>query len=270
MNQTLLPERRLIESIPVEVRRSSRRRTRLGLAFDPTGYVIVEAPMDATVAEIRSVIRAHRRWLRSRLDKVVDSAGLSACLSYAAGERLHYLGDPYELSVKSGRHDDVQLKPRQGAVARQLGLFGAGPARGRIQVTLRRHRDGDVMNVLEDIRVRALVADWYRREAEACFAAELVRWRRRLPWLRGRVPEWRHRFMRSQWGSCSLSGRISLNTHLVKTPPRLIAYVTLHELCHLQHYDHSRRFYALMGRYMPDWEARRTELDQYLPVLLQD
>jgi hypothetical protein len=71
-------------------------------------------------------------------------------------------------------------------------------------------------------------------------------WRRRLPWLRGRVPTWRHRFMRSQWGSCSLSGRISLNTHLIKTPPRLIAYVALHELCHLQHYDHSRRFYALM------------------------
>jgi predicted metal-dependent hydrolase len=103
MNQTLLPERRLIESIPVEVRRSSRRRTRLGLAFDPTGYVIVEAPVDATVAEIRSVIRQHRRWLRSRLDKVVDSAGLSACLSYEAGERLHYLGDPYELTVRHGR-----------------------------------------------------------------------------------------------------------------------------------------------------------------------
>lgn len=270
MNQTLLPERRLIESIPVEVRRSTRRRTRLGLAFDPTGYVIVEAPADATVAEIRAVIRQHRRWLRSRLDKVVDSAALSACLTYTAGERLHFLGDPYELAIRSGRSDDVQLKPRRGAVARQLGLFAVGPMRGRVQVTLRRHAPGDVMNVLEDVRVRALVADWYRREADARFAAELAHWRRRLPWLRGRVPEWRHRFMRSQWGSCSLSGRISLNTHLVKTPPRLIAYVTLHELCHLQHYDHSRRFYGLMGRYMPDWEARRAELDQYLPVLLQD
>ena len=76
--------------------------------------------------------------------------------------------------------------------------------------------------------------------------------------------------MRSQWGSCSLSGRISLNTHLVKTPPRLAEYVVLHELCHLRHHDHSPRFYALMERYMPDWRVRRSELDRYLPVLLQE
>ena len=270
MNQTLLPERRLIESIPVEVRRSPRRRTRMGLAFDPSGYVIVEAPVDATVAEIRSMIRQHRRWLRSRLDKVAGSDGLTACLSYTEGERLHYLGDPYELNIKNGRDDDVALKPRQAAASRQLGLFAAGPSHGRLQVTLRRHEPGDVMNLLGNVRVRALVADWYRREADLRFAAQMASWRRRLPWLKGRVPTWRHRFMRSQWGSCSLYGRISLNTHLVKTPPRLIAYVTLHELCHLRHYDHSPRFYALMERHMPDWEARRSELDLYLPVLLQD
>ena len=76
--------------------------------------------------------------------------------------------------------------------------------------------------------------------------------------------------MRSQWGSCSASGRIALNTHLVKVPQRLLDYVLLHELCHLAHHDHSRRFYALMAAHMPDWERRRDELNAYMPVLLHE
>lgn len=266
LDTTLTPQRRLIESIPVEVRRSSRRRTRIGLSFDPSGFVIAEVPLDATVAEIRAVIRDNVPWLRSRLEKVTSNIGLTACVSYRSGERMHYLGDPYELVVRSGRRDEVQIRERPVAVS-QLGPLRPGGVRGRLQVTLRAPEPA--LDAATH-RVRQLLMDWYRFEAGAQFAEQLEFWRRRLPWLGDRMPPWRHRFMRSQWGSCSRLGRISLNTHLIKAPRRLSQYVVLHELCHLQQYDHGRRFYSLMSRYMPDWEARRGELDHYLPVLLQD
>ncbi len=262
------PERRLIESIPVEVRRSARRRTRIGLAFDPRGYVIVEAPVDATPREIRSVIREHRLWLRHRLEQVANSTELTACLDYTSGELLHYLGDPYELVVLCGRRDAVTLEPRRLEPVQQLGLFSPGNVRGRIRVTLA--GGAPLSPQARDPRIKTRLTEWYRSQATDRFATQLEAWRRKLPWLGGQVPPWRHRFMRSQWGSCSRAGRIALNTHLVKTPPRLIAYVVLHELCHLRHYDHSPRFYGLMTRYMPDWQQRRRELDRYLPVLLQD
>jgi predicted metal-dependent hydrolase len=264
-----LPERRLIDTIPVEVRRSTRRRTRLGLAFDPAGWVIVEAPVDASAAEIRAVIREHRRWLRHRLDKVVDATGLTACLAYTAGELFHYLGGPYELVVQPGRADTVRLRKRRPAGAAQMGLFRTPAVRGQLCVTLGA-MEGVQSSVPSSARVRAALTEWYQARAAERFAMELDAWRRELPWLGGRMPPWRHRFMRSQWGSCSRSGRISLNTHLIKAPVRLIEYVVLHELCHLRHYDHGSRFYGLMSRYMPDWQERRGELDQYLPVLMQD
>lgn len=263
------PERTLIEGIPVEVRRSARRRTRIGLAFDPSGFVLVEAPLDAGVAEIRGLIREHQRWLRHRLDKVTNTTGVTASLRYRPGELIHYLGHPYELVVRQGVADAVSLKPRRAAPGEQLGLFSSPHLRGQICVTLpTRCLDG--AREPSEVRVRDAVTGWYRARAEEQFAVSLGVWRSRLGWLRGKVPAWRHRFMRSQWGSCSRSGRISLNTHLVKAPTRLIDYVVLHELCHLQHYDHGSRFYALMSRYMPDWRVRRGELDHYLPVLLQD
>lgn len=260
------PERCVIDSIPVEVRRSRRRRTRLGLAFDPAGFVIVEAPEDTTAGEIRAVIREHRMWLRHRLDKAAHVPGLTSCLRYAPGELLHYLGRPYELVVRQGNREAVRLRRRRPSGAGQLGLFPTCRVAGQICVTL--PREGP--RAAAEPRVRTAVVGWYQDRAAERFALELEAWRHALPWLQDRVPPWRHRFMRSQWGSCSRVGRISLNTHLVKAPARLIEYVVLHELCHLRHYDHGRRFYSLMSRYMPDWQERRGELDYYLPVLMQD
>lgn len=258
-----MTERRVIAAIPVEVRRTRRRRTRIGLAFDPSGYVILEAPLDASEAEIHSVVVEHRRWLRYRLDKAQDNHGLSASLHYVSGELLHYAGEAYELVVGCGARNDVRLCRRR---SEQMPLFPGG-VRGELRVTLGapapQHRGSDE-------RVRGLVNDWYRNRANEYFLEHLEYWCLELPWLAGRLPYWRHRFMRSQWGSCSVTGRISLNTHLVKTPARLVGYVALHELCHLQHHDHGPRFYRLMTRYMPDWQQRRTELDRYLPVLLQE
>jgi len=262
------PERSRIGDIPVEVRRTRRRRTRIGLAFDPGGFVIVEAPLDASKQEIRALIREHERWLRHRLAKVADSNAISAGLRYVDGELMHYLGQRYELVAEAGPSVKVRLAPRPDCAGGQLNLFALPPLRGQLRVALPRTDSGVPLAL--DPRLRDAVLGWYQRRADEVFGRVLESWSEQLPWLRGQVPAWRHRFMRSQWGSCNRQGRISLNTHLVKTPVRLIEYVVLHELCHLRHYDHGRGFYALMARHMPNWEQRRRELDRYLPVLLQE
>lgn len=66
------------------------------------------------------------------------------------------------------------------------------------------------------------------------------------------------RGQRTRWGSCSPSGRISLNWRLVQMPPPVRDYILLHELTHLAHLDHSKRFWRELERVCP-WhrEARR-------------
>ncbi|WP_269843527.1 M48 family metallopeptidase [Campylobacter pinnipediorum] len=35
----------------------------------------------------------------------------------------------------------------------------------------------------------------------------------------------------------------------------------LHELIHLKHADHSKKFYDLLYTYMPDWKKRKERLE---------
>lgn len=45
-------------------------------------------------------------------------------------------------------------------------------------------------------------------------------------------------------------------------PMCLVDYVVAHELVHLRHDDHSRAFWSVLGRVMPDYESRREDLRQ--------
>jgi len=66
------------------------------------------------------------------------------------------------------------------------------------------------------------------------------------------------RNQRTRWGSCSPTGRISLNWRLVQVPPEVRDYVLLHELTHLRHLNHSARFWRELARVCPGHaDARR-------------
>jgi hypothetical protein len=71
------------------------------------------------------------------------------------------------------------------------------------------------------------------------------------------------RDLSSRWGSCSRSGRVSLNCRCGQLPPELIDYVILHELCHLLHLNHGSSFWQSLEQHLPDARIRRRALSGY-------
>jgi predicted metal-dependent hydrolase len=70
--------------------------------------------------------------------------------------------------------------------------------------------------------------------------------------------------MSKRWGSFTPKGRVVVNVDLVRASPHLIDYVICHELAHAFYPDHGEGWRDLLNTVMPDWVARKGELERSL------
>ena len=64
------------------------------------------------------------------------------------------------------------------------------------------------------------------------------------------------RNQRTRWGSCSSKGNLNFNCLLMLTPPEVIDYVVVHELCHRKEMNHSKAFWSEVENVLPGYKAQ--------------
>lgn len=71
------------------------------------------------------------------------------------------------------------------------------------------------------------------------------------------------RHQKTRWGSCSGKGNLNFNCYLMAMPAPVVDYVVIHELCHRKEMNHSKAFWTLVERMMPDYRQWRKWLKDH-------
>lgn len=203
----------------------------------PDCRVEVMAPSTASDDAILDAVKKRARWIYQQLQNFREQQKHASPRQYISGESHFYLGKQYLLKV--------HVSPDT--------LETTKLSRGKLDVFVKEKSPA---------HVQELLSDWYKHRAKEVFAKRLDAVLEQALWVKERPPL-RILTMKTQWGSCSPAGRLTLNPHLVKAPRECIDYVILHELCHIAEHNHSKRFYRLMQQVMPGWEKIKERLDGF-------
>lgn len=61
----------------------------------------------------------------------------------------------------------------------------------------------------------------------------------------------------SRWGSCSSLGNLNFNWRLFLAPSVVLDYVIIHELAHTQQMNHSKAFWNIVEKIMPEFRKSK-------------
>jgi len=218
----------------------SNRKT-LAISVNPDMSVTVVAPKGKDVSLIKEKVRSRAGWILKQQATFESFLPVSPPKKYVSGESHYYLGRQYRIKIILGDKEEVKLKS------------------GYINIFVKQNKNQE--------KIEALLNSWLLSHAEIQFNIKLKSCWEKFKSLELEFPELQIRKMSKRWGSCTPEGKIYLNTELIKAPSHCIEYVITHELCHLKHKNHSKDFYALLNRIMPDWESRKLRLEKMYSAL---
>jgi predicted metal-dependent hydrolase len=211
-----------------------RRRT-IGMKIDSRGLT-VRVPSRESLRWVESVLQDKADWVVKNLDEWENRQ--SSRLVWEEDAIFPLLGENWRLATTA-------------AGIMQMTRTTANPGIGDRQLKL------PLPSALTAQQIEAIVMEWYRNQALACFSERIELYAAKLGVA---LPRLRLSRARTQWGSCNVRGVVHLNWRLVQMPLDLVDYVVAHELSHLIEMNHSPAFWQTVGRVYPDYLAARKEL----------
>jgi predicted metal-dependent hydrolase len=131
----------------------------------------------------------------------------------------------------------------------------SGDARTRIVAVERRADKSPIIVVpgAKDLAASRLTR-WLFDEARRDLDVSVARHARLLSLKASRIAV---RDQTSRWGSCSTTGALSFSWRLILAPSFVLDYVAAHEVAHLAEMNHGPKFWSLVKKIRPDFEAAK-------------
>lgn len=201
--------------------------------YPPVGRVRVAAPRRLDEGAIRLAVIQRLPWIKKQRQQLQDAERQTE-RRMLSGETHYVWGERYRLDSSRVGRSGVKLVGKTLWLAAPAGTDGAAK--------------------------KAVLDRWYRHELKAALPALIAKWE---PIVGERVEKVVVRRMKTKWGTCQTATRaIWINPELAKKNPRCLEYITVHEMIHLIERTHNERFIELMDLHLPDWRARRDELNE--------
>lgn len=219
-----------VDDLHFAIRRSAKRRT-MQITVERTGELILSAPLQVGIDQLRDFVNEKRFWIYTKLAEKDRLLRKVPRKEFVDGEGFLYLGRTHRLKLVETQ--DASLKLVNGRFA------------------LRSDAQADAR--LHFIR-------WYSERARAWLSGRMADYQSRMEVAPAglKVQDLGYR-----WGSCGKGDWLYFHWKTILLPARIAEYVVVHEIAHLHEPHHTPAFWLRVERAMPDYLQRRTWLAEH-------
>ncbi|MBT4030033.1 MAG: M48 family metallopeptidase [Campylobacteraceae bacterium] len=206
----------------------SKKIKRISLVLESKSKITIKTPPKIKAHELREIFYKHKDWILTSIHKVPTKNKFD----FIVGSKLPFLGIKYPIDfIHDEKYKNVKVKLEEDQFI--------------IYYNSQIHKEYDDFH--DGLK------SFYKLNAIKIIDPLFDTWTHKTSLIPNQIG---YRFAKRRWGSCSGINNISINYMLLQFPIDAVEYVVLHELCHIDEKNHSKRFWNLVSKYMPDYKEK--------------
>lgn len=188
--------------------------------------------------QVDRLIKNNEEKIYEEYKKILEKNNLSN-EKWKTGDIILYKGKEYKINKKYDEKNSVRINLNE-----ELKTFEIS-----IPLSARENEEEYILKVIRRV---------FKNNTEVILQDRLPYWSKitKIDYTSVKVKD-----AKTRYGSCIPSKKaLHFSSRLIMLPEKAIDAVIVHELCHIIHQNHSKNFYKLVEKYIPNYK----EIDKYL------
>jgi len=207
------------------VHRTNKKIKRISLALENKNEIIIKTPLKFPSHKIKEIAYEYKDWILRSITKVPSKNSFD----FVSGGVVPFLGINYPLDL----HINDKMKNVRFSFNDEVFIVEYNQNCSQYE------------DFIEGLKL------FYKYNAQKIIDPIFDEWTYKTQLFPEKIG---YRYAKGRWGSCSGINNISINYKLLQFEKKAIEYVVLHELCHIQEKNHSKKFWDLVSFYMPEYK----------------
>lgn len=217
------------------IHRTNKKIKKISLALENKNEIIIKTPLKFPSHKIKEIAYEYKDWILRSIEKVPAKNSFD----FVSGGVIPFLGNQYKMNLIINN----DMKNVRFSLNDEVFLVEYN------------EKCSSYEHFVEGLKL------FYKFNAQKIIDPIFDEWTYKTQLFPNQIG---YRYAKGRWGSCSGINNISINYKLLQFEKKAIEYVVLHELCHIQEKNHSKKFWDLVAFYMPEYKKVEATLKSKL------
>jgi len=223
----------------------SRLARRVSLKASALRGLQIIVPFGLRPGKLRDIVMGHQDWIIRALQKIEAHKQNQNHETFKDGVTISILGQPKTIRVLPSRKKPHVKEARKLKLTNDTAYY-----------------DGQELVIFCDGSIhmaKQTLEKYLRGIAEKYFEKRAAEWSKAIGTTHSSITI---RGQKTRWGSCSREKSLNFNWRLIMAPLEVIDAIIVHEMAHTIHLNHSKSFYALVEKFIPEYRRIVKQLNK--------